>query len=64
MSLPGRDRVYFAMMAICLTLFILAWAVVRFYSLTAAVVMTVVALAIPPVAVIVANAGDEASRRR
>ena len=64
MALAGRDRVYFALMGICLTLFILAWAVVRNYSVTAAVVMTVVAMAIPPLAVIIANAGDEASRRR
>jgi len=28
------------------------------------VVMTVVAVAIPPIAVIIANAGDEATRRR
>jgi hypothetical protein len=33
--------------------------VVRLYSVTAAVVMSVVAMAIPPVAVMVANAGDE-----
>jgi hypothetical protein len=43
---------------------VLSWAVVRLYSVTAAVVMSVVALAIPPIAVIIANAGDEASRRR
>lgn len=59
-----RDRAYFMLMAICLTLFILAWALVRMYSVTAAIVMSAVALAIPPVAVIIANAGDEASRRR
>lgn len=59
-----RNRVYFILMALCLGLFVLAWAVVRLYSVTAAVVMTVVALAIPPIAVIIANAGDEASRRR
>ncbi len=58
-----RNRVYFALMALCLGLFISAWAVVRLYSVTAAVVMTVVALAIPPIAVIIANAGDEGSRR-
>jgi len=51
-------------MALCLGLFISAWAVVRLYSVTAAVVMTVVAVAIPPIAVIIANAGDEATRRR
>lgn len=64
MALSGRDRAYFVLMGICLALFILAWAVVRNYSVTAAVVMTVVAMAIPPLAVIIANAGDEASRRR
>ena len=64
MPASGRDRAYFALMGVCLALFILAWAVVRIYSVTAAVVMSAVALAIPPVAAIVANAGDEASRRR
>jgi hypothetical protein len=59
-----RNRMYFILMALCLGLFVSAWAVVRLYSVTAAVVMTVVALAIPPIAVIIANAGDEASRRR
>lgn len=59
-----RNKLYFILMALCLGLFISAWAVVRLYSVTAAVVMTVVALAIPPIAVIIANAGDEATRRR
>lgn len=59
-----RDRVYFVLMGTCVTLFVLAWAVLRLYSVTAAVVVSLVALAIPPVAVIIANAGDEASRRR
>jgi ABC-type transport system involved in cytochrome bd biosynthesis fused ATPase/permease subunit len=59
-----RNRLYFVLMALCLVLFVLSWAVVRLYSVTAAVVMSVVAVAIPPIAVIIANAGDEASRRR
>jgi hypothetical protein len=59
-----RNKLYFILMALCLGLFISAWAVVRLYSVTAAVVMTVVAVAIPPIAVIIANAGDEATRRR
>lgn len=59
-----RNRLYSALMALCLALFVLSWAVVRLYSVTAAVVMSVVAVAIPPIAVIIANAGDEASRRR
>jgi formate hydrogenlyase subunit 4 len=58
-----RNRAYFIMMAVCLGLFVGAWSVVRIYSVTAAVVMTGVALVIPPLAAIVANAGDESSRR-
>jgi Protein of unknown function (DUF3099) len=58
-----RNRVYFLLMGLCLVLFVLAWAVVRLYSVTASVVMTAVALAIPPIAVIIANAGDEPTRR-
>lgn len=60
----ARDRVYFTLMGVCLVTFVLAWSVVRLYSVTAAVVMSVAALCIPPVAVIIANAGDESSRRR
>ncbi len=59
-----RNRAYFIMMAVCLTLFIAAWSFVRMYSVTLAVVMSCVALAIPPFAAIVANAGDESSRRK
>ena len=58
-----RRRAYFVLMGCCLSLFVLAWALVRFYSVTAAVVMSVAALAIPPVAVMVANAGDESRRQ-
>jgi hypothetical protein len=50
-------------MAVCLALVVAAWAFVRIYSVTAAVIMSVVAMVIPPLAAIVANAGDEASRR-
>jgi Protein of unknown function (DUF3099) len=62
--MPVRDRLYFALMGLCAGVFVLAWAVVRLYSVTTAVLMSAVALAIPPIAVIIANAGDEASRRR
>jgi hypothetical protein len=58
-----RNRWYFVMMGTCLALIIVAWWVVRLYSVTAAVVMSVVAMVIPPLAVMVANAGDETSRR-
>jgi hypothetical protein len=56
--LPQRTRetVYLAMMGVCLTLVILAWTVVRLFSSTAAVVMSVIAAFIPPFAVMVANA--------
>jgi hypothetical protein len=51
-------------MGVCLTLFILSWAVIRLYSVVAAVVISVVAMVIPPIAVFVANAGDESRRRQ
>jgi len=59
-----RNRSYFLLMGTSVTLVILAWWLVRLYSVTAAIIMSVVAMAIPPVAVIVANAGDEASRHQ
>jgi hypothetical protein len=59
-----RNRAYFILMGSAVALVILAWVIVWRYSVTAAVVMSVVAAAIPPVAVIAVNAGDEASRRQ
>jgi hypothetical protein len=59
-----RKRAYFVLMGSCVALVILAWWIVRLYSVTGAVIMSVVALVIPPVAIIVANAGDESSRRQ
>lgn len=59
-----RNRVYFLLMGTSVTLVILAWWLVRLYSVTAAIIMSVVAMVIPPIAVIVANAGDEASRHQ
>lgn len=58
-SMPrlDRKRAYFVLMGTCLVLILLAWNVVRFWSTTAAVVMSVVAAVIPPVAVVVANFG-------
>jgi multisubunit Na+/H+ antiporter MnhG subunit len=53
-----RKRAYFTLMGICLGLILLAWNVVRFWSTTAAVVMSVVAALIPPVAAIVGNLGS------
>ncbi|GAB3663011.1 hypothetical protein GCM10027596_25510 [Nocardioides korecus] len=50
-----RKRLYFAIMGPALVLIVLAWNVVRLYSVTAAVVMSAVAAVLPPVAAIVAN---------
>lgn len=52
-----RKRTYFWLMGTCIVLIVLAWNVVRFWSTTAAVVMSIVAAVLPPVAVIVANRG-------
>ena len=51
------------MMGICLTLFVSAWAVVRFYSVTAAVIMSAVAMCIPPFAAIIGNAPEDKQKR-
>jgi formate hydrogenlyase subunit 4 len=59
-----RKRAYFVLMGLCLALFILAWAVVRNFSTTAAIIMSAAAVLIPPIAVMVANAGDEQRPRR
>ena len=57
--LRRRRRWYFALMGTCLALIVLAWNVVRFWSTTAAVAMSVVAAVIPPVAVLIANWGED-----
>jgi hypothetical protein len=54
---PGRKKAYFWMMGICVGLILLAWNVVRFWSVPAAVLMSVVAAVIPPAAAIIANWG-------
>ena len=69
----SRRRAYFVLMGVCLALILLAWNLVRLWSTTAAVVMSVVAAVIPPVAAIVGNlgsldesqlpSGDQRSRR-
>lgn len=43
------------MMGTCVVLFILAWSVVRLWSVPAAIAMCLTAMVIPPVAAIVAN---------
>ncbi len=60
-----RDRrFYFALMTTCIAMFVLSWAVLDRYSSIAAIVVSAVALVIPPVAVIIANAASATDRRR
>jgi hypothetical protein len=58
----GRQRAYLIMMGTCIGLFVLAWTVVRLVSLPAAIGMSAVAAAIPPIAAVVGNARRETSR--
>ena len=60
----GDRRLYFALMAVCIGLFVLSWAVLDRYSTVAAVVVSVVALVIPPFAAIIANVASASDRRR
>jgi hypothetical protein len=57
--LRRRQRWYFALMGVCLLLIVLAWNLVRLWSTTAAVVMSIVAAVIPPLAVVIANWGED-----
>ena len=57
--LRRRQRWYFTLMGICLLLIVLAWNLVRLWSTTAAVAMSVVAAVLPPIAVIIANWGED-----
>jgi hypothetical protein len=60
----GRRRRYFVLMGSCLALIISAWFVVRLYSTPAAIVMSLVAMVIPPIAAIVGNRSDPPPGRR
>jgi hypothetical protein len=60
MERARRRRAYFWLMGSCIVLILLAWNFVRLWSVTAAVVMSVVAAMIPPAAVIVGNLGSMA----
>ncbi|HEV2633717.1 MAG TPA: DUF6343 family protein [Actinocrinis sp.] len=55
---PGRTRRrrYFVMMGTCFILITLAWTWIKYYSLMAAELMTLVAALIPPFAAIITNA--------
>lgn len=58
MTLGTRRRTYLIMMGACAVLFLLSWTVIVRFSGTAAAIVSIVALAIPPFAVIVANRSD------
>jgi hypothetical protein len=53
-----RKKAYFWMMGTCIGLIVLAWNMVRFFSVPLAVGMSVVAALIPPAAAIVGNWGN------
>lgn len=53
---------YLALMALCVFLFVSSWTWVRLLSPAAALVMSLVAMVIPPIAAIVANAGRRPQR--
>ena len=57
LGLGTRERAYLVMMGACVLLIVLAWTLIWRYSVVAAIVMSAVALFLPPVAAIVANSG-------
>jgi Protein of unknown function (DUF3099) len=63
---PSRvdKRWYFALMTLCIGMFVLSWAVLDRFSALAAVIVSAVALTIPPFAVIIANVASATDRRR
>jgi hypothetical protein len=42
-------------MGSCLGFIVVAWFIVRFYSTTAAIVLSLIAMVIPPIAVMIGN---------
>jgi hypothetical protein len=56
----SRKTLYLLLMGTCILLIVLAWNVVRLFSVPAAVAMSAVAMVIPPIAVIVGNRGHGA----
>jgi Protein of unknown function (DUF3099) len=54
-DLKSRRRTYLVMMGVCLLLYLLSWTVLARFSATAAIVVSISAMAIPPFAAIIAN---------
>jgi hypothetical protein len=63
---PSRQdkRLYLILMTVCISLFVLSWAVLDRFSTVAAIAVSAVALVIPPVAVTIANVASATDRRR
>lgn len=57
MSGLSPKATYFWLMGTCIALIVLAWNVVRFWSIPAAVGMSAVAAVLPPLAAILAGRG-------
>ena len=55
-SARRRSTRYLVIMGVCVTLILLAWFWVRYYSVLAAGIMSVVAMVLPPLAAVVTNA--------
>jgi Protein of unknown function (DUF3099) len=50
-----RRRAYFLLMGSCVALITLGWLVVRLVSVPAAIAMSVLAMVLPPIAVVIGN---------
>jgi hypothetical protein len=57
-----RRRVYLMLMGSCVTLITVGWLVVRLVSVPAAIAMSVVAMVLPPIAVVIGNSGPPDER--
>jgi hypothetical protein len=57
-----RRRVYFLLMGSCVTLITVGWLLVRLVSVPAAIAMSVVAMVLPPIAVVIGNSGPPDER--
>ncbi len=63
---PSRQdkRLYLILMTVCISLFVLSWALIDRFSRVAAIAVSAVALVIPPIAVVIANVASATDRRR
>jgi Flp pilus assembly protein TadB len=58
----SRRTAYFLLMGSCLALICVAWLLVRLVSVPVAVGMSVVAMVLPPIAVVIGNSGPPDER--